>query len=178
MIVPLTRDEHIAELDDRIEYLSGQLEQWHPDSQAANRQELAAALAELDRLLDEQEVAAPPEREGGGGGNRVTLTGTLRARPQPYHYADHAGLTSVTFQIGVPTRRTTPDGTALPGTDAYRCVAWGATADALVRRLVPGTVVTVHGRLQIEGRVSDTGHTERCVSIRVQHFTAHPPAAY
>ena len=177
MIVPLTLDERIAELDDTIEYLSGQLEQWHPDIQAANRQELDAALAALDRLLDEQEVAAPPERGDVGAGNRVTLTGTLRARPQPYHYADPAGLTSVTFQLQVPTRRSAPAGTPATDQDTYRCVAWGALAGVLARSLDPGTVVTVHGQLQIEGRVSDTGHITRCVSIRVQRATARPPAA-
>ena len=84
MTVPFTTAERIAELNATIEYLSGQLEQWHPDIQAANRQELAAALAELDHLLDAQE-AAPPASEGEGAGNRVTLTGTVRRRPLQYH---------------------------------------------------------------------------------------------
>ena len=57
MAVPYSLAERIADLDTTIEHLSGQLEQWHPDLQDANRRDLDAALAELDRLLDEQEVA-------------------------------------------------------------------------------------------------------------------------
>jgi len=51
MPVSLTPAERIAELDDRIEYLSGQLEQEHRDSRTATQQDLDAALAALDRLL-------------------------------------------------------------------------------------------------------------------------------
>jgi len=57
MAVSYTLEERIADLDCTIEHLSGQLEQWHPDVQDANRRDLDTALAELDRLLDEQEVA-------------------------------------------------------------------------------------------------------------------------
>jgi len=171
-----TINARIAELDNTIEYLNGQLEQWHPDLQQANRPELDTALAALDRLLDEQ-AAAPPASEGGGAGERVTLTGTVRRRPLQYHYDDPAGLTSVTFQLQVPTRRTTPAGP--PATDlvTYRCVAWGTLAGVLARSLHRGTRLTVHGCRQIEGRITDAGHIKRCVSIRVQHATVRPPAS-
>ena len=77
--IPPTTDERIADLDATIEYLSGKLEQWHPDLQEENRQELAAALAALDRLLDEQEVAAPPP--GGLWGPSIASRYPARCAP-------------------------------------------------------------------------------------------------
>lgn len=103
------------------------------------------------------------------GVNKLFLVGNLGQDPESRQ--TNSGSTVCNFSVAVGERRKTPDGTWGEHTEWFNCVAFGKTAETVVRYLTKGRQVHVEGRVQTRKWQDRDGNDRKSTEVVCDRVT-------